>query len=87
MVLKIKRGFTLIEIMIVVTIITILVATIIPKFRASEQINPNTIMKVMVTTDRCGYNTYKAIDKNGKINYINEKQFGKLVSSGVEVIK
>ena len=85
--IKIKKGFTIIELMIVVAIMAILVAVVVPKFRAPKEINPNNIIKVMVTTNKDGYSTYKAIDRNGKVSYLNERQFGKLVSSGVEVIK
>lgn len=85
--IKLKRDFTVIELMIVVAIIAILFATIVPKFRTPKQINSNNIIKVMVTTSKSGHNTYKAIDKSGKVEYINERQFGELVSKGVEVIK
>mgnify|MGYP003600514352 CR=1 FL=1 len=84
--IKIKKGFTIIELMIVVAIMAILVAVIVPKFRAPKEINPNNIVKVMVTSNK-GYNSYKAVDRNGNVIIINEKDFGKLVSSGVEVIK
>ena len=84
--IKIKKGFTIIELMIVVAIMAILIAVIAPKFRAPKEINPNNVIKVMVTSNK-GYNSYKAVDRNGNVIIINEKDFGKLVSSGVEVIK
>lgn len=84
--IKIKKGFAIIELMIVVAIMAILIAAIAQKFRAPKEINLNNVIKVMVTSNK-GYNSYKAVDRNGNVIIINEKDFGKLVSSGVEVIK
>ena len=41
----------------------------------------------MVTTDKYGFNTYTSIEKDGDTYQVSKKDFGKLVSQGVEVIK
>lgn len=86
--LKIKKWkFTLIEFMIIISIIAIIFSVILNMGFTTKEIHKTDVTKVMVTTSMQGYNTYTVVLKNGDTHTISKKQFGRLVAEGVEVIK